>query len=606
MKNKLKILHLEDTPFDAEMVARELTKANIVFEELVVDNKDDFIEGIKDFDPDIILSDHSLAAFDSLKALELSKFLSPETPFILVTSTVSEEFAADIIKLGATDYILKDRLKRLPAAITAAIKQAEAEKEKREAEKRIAESENNLRTIFENASEGFLLMDKNGIIKAFNKKSEEYAFFVKEKKMHIGDSIFEFIREARKLAFNQIITNVLKGDSIQYDLSSKGKNGIVKCVDFCITPVIEKGHVNGICITGRDITDKKAAELQKEFASNNLKSLINNTKDLMWSVDNDLKMITCNDAFNKIFELVTGDRIETGDKVLSEKFAKETYNRYLKLYERALSGEAFTVIENYQYETDYWVEISFYPIWQDGTVIGTACFSRDITERKKAEENLLSLERKILEQKIQEQKKITLAMLHGQEKERNYIGQELHDNINQILAGTKLYLSSAAKKNDTVRELIKYPLELIDNSIEEMRLLCRSLVTPLKNIDLRSLIKDLMEKFKGTDTKTVFNYDVPDTVIADDVKLNIYRIIQEQMNNILKYAEAKIMGVSIKLEGNNILIDIADNGKGFDSEKKRDGIGISNMINRVESFNGEIEIFSSPGNGCKIMIRIPY
>lgn len=605
MKNKLKILHLEDTAFDAEMVARELKKANLDFEGLVVDNKADFVTGLQEYNPDIILSDHSLAAFDSLKALELSKFLSPETPFILVTSTVSEEFAADIIKMGASDYILKDRLTRLPAAITAALKQQRAEKERREAEKRISESENNLRTIFENASEGFLLIDKNGSIKAFNKKSEEYAFFVKEKKMQIGDSIFDFVRDARLLAFKQIVSNVLNGDSVQYDLCSKGKSGTIKWVDFSITPVIENGNVNGICVTGRDITDKKTAEQQKEFAANNLRSLINNTRDLMWSVDNELKMITCNDAFNKIFELVTGKRLEAGDKVLSDKFTKGNNDKYQRLYTRALCGEAFTVIENYKQGIDYWAEISFYPIWQDGLVIGTACFSRDITERKKAEENLLLLEKKMLEQRIQEQKKVTLAMLHGQEKERNYIGQELHDNINQILAGTKLYLSSAGKKNETVRDLIKYPLELIDNSIEEMRILCRNLVTPLKNIDLKSLIGNLMDKFKTTDTKAFFNYDISDKIIPDDVKLNIYRIIQEQMNNILKYAGAETMCVSVKVEWNNILIRIEDDGKGFDAEKRRDGIGISNMINRVESFNGEIEIISSPGNGCRINIVMP-
>jgi PAS domain-containing protein len=86
----------------------------------------------------------------------------------MVTGAVSEEFAASIIKFGANDYILKDRLNRLPVAIDTALKQKKAENEKRETEKRIMQSEANLRTIFENTSEGFLLMDSNGIVKAFN------------------------------------------------------------------------------------------------------------------------------------------------------------------------------------------------------------------------------------------------------------------------------------------------------------------------------------------------------------------------------------------------------------------------------------------------------
>ena len=231
----------------------------------------------------------------------------------------------------------------------------------------------------------------------------------------------------------------------------------------------------------------------------------------------------------------------------------------------------------------------------------------DISERKKAEENLRSMEMEILDQKVQEQKKITRAILKAQETERNYIGRELHDNVNQILAGTKLYLGMAGKQDSRIKNLIKYPLELIDSSINEIRLLTSKNVTPVRNINLKELIQALVDNLnKNTPIKTIFGYNIANNVIDDELKLNIYRIVQEQINNIVKHAAPSQASISIEGDGNIIRVIVTDDGKGFDVNKKRVGIGVTNMINRVESFNGKINIESSPGNGCKIQIEIPY
>jgi len=227
-------------------------------------------------------------------------------------------------------------------------------------------------------------------------------------------------------------------------------------------------------------------------------------------------------------------------------------------------------------------------------------------KRKAAEENLRSLEKKILEQKIQEQKKIARAIIKAQERERNHIGQELHDNINQILAGAKMYLGIAMKKNDEIKELVRYPMELIDSSIEAIRSLSRMEVTPLKNIDLEELVRELLLDLGQHNTiKPGLTYSVSNELLSDDLKLNIYRIIQEQLSNIIKHADAKNITISVKTEGKDISIIITDDGKGFNVKIKRKGIGISNMINRVESYNGKIMIKSNPGEGCKVSVKFP-
>jgi PAS domain S-box-containing protein len=386
MKEPLKILMLEDNAGEAEMIQRLLLKNKLDCEFCISINQATYLKALDEFHPAIILSDHSLPQFNSVEALAIARRQFPGIPFIMVTGTVSEEFAADIIKLGADDYVLKDRMARLPVAITTTIQRRKFEKEKREAEQKIVRSENNLRVIFENTSEGFLLLDKDATIIAFNNKAVKYALFSRVEGFQVGRSIYDFIAGPQKNFFREIVSKALNGECIQYDRSYDIENGNTTWIDFSIIPVIESGEVKGICITGRDITEKKMIEQEREFDRNNLKALINNTNDLIWSVDKDFKLITSNEAFDKIVQSMSGKTIAKGSDIMAGGFSKEQLNRFRKYYERAFSGESFTEIEYSDFPDDFWSEIAFYPIYNEDTIIGSACFSRDITWRKKAEE----------------------------------------------------------------------------------------------------------------------------------------------------------------------------------------------------------------------------
>lgn len=127
MTKKIKILHLEDEETDADLVSRILKKTMVPPDIMVVDNKEDFVEGIIKFSPDVILSDHTLPSFNSAQALNIFQQSGLRIPFILVTATISEEYAVSVIKAGADDYILKDRLEKLPEAITSSLQKIEAQ-----------------------------------------------------------------------------------------------------------------------------------------------------------------------------------------------------------------------------------------------------------------------------------------------------------------------------------------------------------------------------------------------------------------------------------------------------------------------------------------------
>lgn len=132
---ELKILMLEDMPEDAELIVHFLKKEAMKFTLKRVDARTEFVDALSDFKPDVILSDHALPQFNSIDALTICKASGVHAPFILVTGTVSEEFAVSCLKQGADDYVLKSNLTRLPSAILNSLKQRQLALKRRKAEK---------------------------------------------------------------------------------------------------------------------------------------------------------------------------------------------------------------------------------------------------------------------------------------------------------------------------------------------------------------------------------------------------------------------------------------------------------------------------------------
>lgn len=134
MEKKLKILLLEDLEDDYGLITRSISKSGLHFESKRVDTREEFVNAIRHFGPDVILSDHSLPQFNSIEALKICRRVGLPVPFILVTGTVSEEFAVSCLKQGADDYVLKSNLTRLPSSIENALKQRELREQRKKAD----------------------------------------------------------------------------------------------------------------------------------------------------------------------------------------------------------------------------------------------------------------------------------------------------------------------------------------------------------------------------------------------------------------------------------------------------------------------------------------
>jgi DNA-binding NtrC family response regulator len=135
MNTELRILILEDVPEDAELLKRILSKEKLQFSARTVDNKRDFLRELKDFSPDLVLSDYTMPRFTGLEALDMVKEIAPSTPFIIITGSIDEETAVECMKAGTVDYVIKNRPIRKGPAVKAALENKRVRDEKARVEK---------------------------------------------------------------------------------------------------------------------------------------------------------------------------------------------------------------------------------------------------------------------------------------------------------------------------------------------------------------------------------------------------------------------------------------------------------------------------------------
>jgi two-component system, NarL family, sensor histidine kinase UhpB len=239
----------------------------------------------------------------------------------------------------------------------------------------------------------------------------------------------------------------------------------------------------------------------------------------------------------------------------------------------------------------------------DGTPVSIVGTHTDITTEKEMHEKYLVHEQ-------QKKKEILQAVLDAQEREREEIAYELNENVNQVLAMSKMMLDLALHTNRNVASVLETVIENLNELIEEVKTIGHSLSSStIKLIGLPQAIETLFIKI-NLSGKISFKLDYssykPVSKPEPKITLTIFRIAQEQIINIIKHSGATHANITLGNSEKEITIEISDDGHGFDTLKIKKGLGLVNMFNRVESYNGMIELKSEPGRGCVLKVSIPF
>lgn len=216
-----------------------------------------------------------------------------------------------------------------------------------------------------------------------------------------------------------------------------------------------------------------------------------------------------------------------------------------------------------------------------------------------------------LTREMEEENRIRKAVTEAQEEERQQISLELHDNVKQIMAAALLNmdliglnLNDKGALIDSMTTVRSYILQ----AINEVRRISHQLAPGVDmSVSLLDKVKGLISSLR-VEKKMLVTYDFSENTdaLVYEIQLALYRILQEQVSNVIKYSAAKSLLISLQCANQNLVLTIKDDGIGFDPDIKKTGIGLENIKRRVSVLNGSVLINAAPGKGCEIVVRLPF
>ena len=265
MENKaLRILQLEDDANDLDLVCSILESEGLECEIVPVQTRDSFIAALEQHEFDLILADYSLPMFDGLSALALAREAAPETPFILLSGTLGEEFAIDSMKAGATDYVLKQRLSRLMPSVKRALREATGRMQRKLAEKALGASEEKYRILVENANDAIFVV-QDGAIKFPNPKTEDLTGYTKTELLELPFT--QFVHPGDRGVFLDGYKKEMdkQSPSGTYSFRIINKTEKVLWVQLNSVLIDWEGHPAALIFL-RDVTQQRQLESQLQLA----------------------------------------------------------------------------------------------------------------------------------------------------------------------------------------------------------------------------------------------------------------------------------------------------------------------------------------------------
>ncbi|MEP5613460.1 MAG: PAS domain-containing protein [Cyclobacteriaceae bacterium] len=582
-KEKVLILHLEDNPDDSELLRLALNRSKLDYELTAVTSKKEF-EKLSYREFDIIISDYNLQDYNGLSAIKWVRKNNPLIPIILLSGTVGEELAVDLLRAGANDFVLKSSLKKIIIGIERALAESKMALEKQLFQKELIDTNLILDTIFDSFEDIIFLKNEDSRYVKVNRAFCEFLELSEED--ILGKTELEiFPKSISTIGQEKDELIMLTGKPLSYELDHKDSRGRRTILEVLKTPLKDRGIVTGIIGECRNITKQRLLLEKAEKAKLILNQAEKLTSSGSFEYDADQDVLICSSNFQTMMNL----QIE-GSMISFRKLAHLVKEEDRTLFIEGLNNAIETQVEYFQ-EHRFNIEnehgdvshfqVSLKPDFKDegrrkfyGTIVDTT--AEYVNHRQ---------------------------MLEKQEEDRKEIARELHDNLGQKLNAISMFVSKTSDNLPDNKDLLKVK-EIVHESIDDLGFLLNNI--SVKQVEEHSLDYAISKLVGYLPESMVMksDNDLHEEYLSDFVKGQLYRIIQEVLNNTVKYSEASEIQMQLKQEGSILSLAIEDNGKGFDTSRVG-GNGLQNITHRVRKSNGLINIESSKGKGTRVNVRMP-
>ena len=388
MPGLVRVLMVEDVADDAALVERELRRAGITGATRRVDSERAYREALQTFAPDIILTDHSLPTFGAADALRIALLEAPDTPVIVVTGSLDEETAAEYIKAGAADYVVKHHLERVGPAVVRALDLRRARTEQARAEEARRQGEERFRALIEHGADAVVLVAPDETLLFASHSIERLLGFAPAEL--VGRPGFDRVHPNDlprvHAAFRDIVAR--PGTPASLELRWRHRDGSWRHIDAVAVDRLAEPAVGAIVVNFRDVTERRTAEAALRESEERYRTLVEGVRDIIFALSPEGTIASLNPAF----ETITGLRREEWVGQPFERLVHpEDLPLALELLGRVVRGE-LRPASQFRVRTakgDYRVgEFSATPQLHEGRLVGILGIGRDVTERVQLEQQL--------------------------------------------------------------------------------------------------------------------------------------------------------------------------------------------------------------------------
>lgn len=627
MKKSLRILIVEDIPTDAELLLREIARSGIQFTSHIVDSKKDYIKGINEFKPDIILSDYSLPHFDGMQALMIRQELVPLVPFVLVTGSINRETAVELMKAGADDYVIKEHMSRIGSAIKASFEKMEILSAKNKAEEELKI----LSRAIEQNPASILITNTHGEIKYVNPKFTELTGYLPEEALGQNPRILKSGLNTSE-DYKQLWLTITSGKEWRGEFRNRKKNGELYYESALISPILdEKGNITHFLAVKEDITEKK--NMLTDLISTRDKAILNEKRfrSLFENMiegfayckilyENNVPVDFIYLEVNNAFEPLTGLKNVIGKKASDViPGIHESDPELIKIYNRVATTGISERFEIYVESLHDWYSVSIYsPEKEYFVTVFDVITARMLTERAL----ILSKE------KAEESDRLKTAFLHN-------ISHEIRTPMNAIvgfsefLNDPKLQPGKRQYFTNIIIQSSNQLLSIITDIINIATIEAGQEKLYLKEVNIGSICKLVYEQYiqVANEQQVALSYrTIPPgseiTILTDETKL--IQILTNLVGNALKFTKKGHVNFGYTIKGDEIEFFTEDTGIGIAPDMHEEifkrfrqvefaatrqfggsGLGLSISKAYVELLGGKIWLTSTLGKGSSFYFNIP-